>query len=112
MQMAGHDGTASGGRTPLRWRRAIPWDRLRLREKASMLVFSVALMLGLLVTLIVVLEHLDRGGLITAETARATQLSLDRFSLAMNNQRTALAPYLLAHGTRALEQYPVGRDEA
>src|SRR5437879_9837919 len=104
MHMAGHDGTAGGGRTPLRWKHGIPWDRLRLREKASMLVFSVAMMLGLLVTLIVVLEHLDRGGLITAETARATQLSLDRFSLAMNNQRTAVASYLLTHATSALAQ--------
>ena len=112
MHMAGHDGTAGGGRTPLRWKHGIPWDRLRLREKASMLVFSVAMMLGLLVTLIVVLEHLDRGGLITAETARATQLSLDRFSLAMNNQRTAVASYLLTHDTRALAQYRAARDEA
>jgi signal transduction histidine kinase/CheY-like chemotaxis protein/HAMP domain-containing protein len=77
-----------------------------------MLVFSVAVILGLLVTLIVVLEHLDRGGLVTAETARATQLSLNRFSLAMNNERTAAALYLLTHDPQALAQYRAARSEA
>ena len=63
--MAGNNGTSGKGHRGsdrLAWRRAIPWDRLRLREKASMLVFSVALVLGMLVTLVVVLEYLDRGG--------------------------------------------------
>src|SRR5437899_12173948 len=108
MNMAGNNGTSGGGRRGgdrLAWTRAVRGDRLRLREKASMLVFSVAVVLGMLVTLVVVLEYLDRGGLVTAETARVAQLSLNRFSLAMNNQRTALTSYLLTHDARALAQY-------
>jgi signal transduction histidine kinase/HAMP domain-containing protein len=66
----------------------------------------------MLVTLIVVLEHLDRGGLVTAETARATQLSLDRFSLAMNKERTAAATYLLTRDPQALARYHSARGEA
>src|SRR5439155_7201222 len=44
--------------------------------------------------------------------ARTTQLSLDRFSLAMNNQRTAAASYLLTHDPKALARYQAARDEA
>ena len=43
--MAGNEGTSRRGRRGggrLAWRRAIPWDHLRLREKASVLVFTVA----------------------------------------------------------------------
>ena len=65
----------------------------------------------MLVTLIVVLEHLDRAGLVTAETARVTQLSLDRYSLAMNKERTAAATYLLTRDPQALARYRAARDE-
>jgi signal transduction histidine kinase/CHASE3 domain sensor protein len=115
MVKAGNNGTAGngpGGRIHLMWRRAVPWDHLRLREKASLLVFALAAMLAMLVTLIVVLEHLDRAGLVTAETARATQLSLDRFSLAMNNERSAAAAYLLEGDPQALARYRTARGEA
>src|SRR5438309_11305721 len=115
MNMAGNNGTSGGGRGGgdwLAWTRAVRWDRLRLGEKATMLVFSVAVVLGMLVTLVVVLEYLDRGGLVTAETARAAQLSLNQYSLAMNNQRTALASYLLTHDPRSLAQYRAAHGEA
>ena len=44
MDMAGNDdtsGTGRSGRIRLIWRRALPWEHLRLREKASMLVFAI-----------------------------------------------------------------------
>src|SRR5437016_13501136 len=115
MDMAGNDETSGTGRSGgihLSWRNALPLDHLRLREKASMIVFALAAMLAMLVTLIVVLEHLDRAGLVTAETARATQLSLDRFSLAMNQERSATAAYLLTRDPQALARYHAARDQA
>ena len=89
----------------------MPWSHLRLRQKASMLVFSVAAVIGMLVTLIVILEHLDRGALVTAETARTTQVSLNRFSLALDDQRIAVSSYLLTHDPQALARYQAARQE-
>jgi signal transduction histidine kinase/ActR/RegA family two-component response regulator/HAMP domain-containing protein len=90
----------------------MPWSHLRLRQKASMLVLSVAAVIGMLVTLIVILEHLDRGALVTAETARTTQVSLNRFSLALDDQRIAVSSYLLIHDPQALARYQAARQEA
>src|SRR3984893_1042636 len=114
MDMAPNGGAAGGGsihRARLRWKRGMPWSHLRLRQKASMLVFSVAAVIGMLVTLIVILEHLDRGALVTAETARTTQVSLNRFSLALDDQRIAVSSYLLTHDPQALARYQAARQE-
>jgi signal transduction histidine kinase/CheY-like chemotaxis protein/HAMP domain-containing protein len=89
----------------------MPWTHLRLREKASTLVFSVAVVIGMLVALIVILEHLDRGALVTAETARTTQVSLNRFTLALDDQRIAASSYLLTRDPQALSQYQAARGE-
>jgi signal transduction histidine kinase/ActR/RegA family two-component response regulator/HAMP domain-containing protein len=113
--MAPNGGATGGGgihRARLRWERGTPWSRLRLRQKASVLVLSVAAVIGMLVTLIVILEHLDRGALVTAETARTTQVSLNRFSLALDDQRIAVSSYLLTHDPQALARCEVARQEA
>src|SRR5437763_12159153 len=85
---------------------------LRLREKASLLVLSVGVVIGSLVTLIVLLEHLEQGDSATAQEARSAQLTLDGFSLAIAGQRIAVQGYLVTGDPQFLDSYNSSREEA
>src|SRR5437588_7189137 len=87
-------------------------QHLRLRDQASLLVLSVGVVIGALVTLIVLLEHLQQQESDTAQGARAAQLSLEGFSLAIAGQRIAVQGYLVTGDTQFLDSYNAAREEA
>jgi methyl-accepting chemotaxis protein len=87
-------------------------QHLRLRDQASLLVLSVGVVIGALVTLIVLLQHLQQQESDTAQGARAAQLSLEGFSLAIAGQRIAVPGYLVTGDSQFLDSYNAGREEA
>src|SRR5207237_4450927 len=87
-------------------------QHLRLRDQASLLVLSVGVVIGALVTLIVLLEHLQQQESDTAQGARAAQLSLEGFSLAIAGQRIAVQGYLVTGDPQFLDSYNASREEA
>src|SRR5205807_9420931 len=107
------NGSAGHSRSSGRRRPVMPrTHHLRLREKASLLVLSVGVVIGSLVTLIVLLEHLEQGDSATAQEARSAQLTLDGFSLAIAGQRIAVQGYLVTGDPQFLDSYNSNREEA
>src|SRR4051794_2122717 len=86
--------------------------RLRLRERASLLVLSVAVAIGGLLSQVAATATLDRDALTTAEADRSAQLGLDAYVQAVSTQRIALQSYLLSSDAGRLVAYRTGGAEA
>src|SRR2546421_5814560 len=82
---------------------------MRLREKASLQVLLLAAVIGGLVTFILVLQHVDRQAAAAAQSERAAQLSLDRYSLSLAGQGLDVEDYLLTRDPGLLDSYRASR---
>ncbi len=85
---------------------------MRLRDKASLQVLLLAAVIGGLVTFTLVLQHVDHQAGLTAQTARAAQVSLDSFSLSVAGQRVYVQGYLATRDAAFLDGYRASRRDS
>jgi signal transduction histidine kinase/ActR/RegA family two-component response regulator/HAMP domain-containing protein len=84
---------------------------LQLRDKASLLVLTVALVIGGLVVA-AALADLDAAAIASATTARAVQVRLAQYSLALSDQRSAAQASVLSSNPQRLDDYQATRNAA
>ena len=103
---ASEAGTATAMRADMARR-----HHLRLRDKASLLVLTAALVIGGLVVA-AALADLDAAAIASAMTARAVQVRLAQYSLAVSDQRSATQAYVLSSNPERLDDYQATRNAA
>jgi signal transduction histidine kinase/DNA-binding response OmpR family regulator/HAMP domain-containing protein len=79
--------------------------RVRLRDRASVLVLAVAVAVGGLLSEVVATASLGREAVIGAADDRAAQLGLDEYGLAIAAERGAVQAYLLTRDPGRLRDY-------